>query len=338
MHDIDIIVKQATADVQEAKDLFALEQVKVSYLGKKSEFTAVLKSLGALSAEERPRVGQLVNEAKDAILQSINQRFDVLQQQQLAQQLAADAVDVTLPGRGALSGALHPITRTRERMEAIFSQLGFDIATGPEIETQAHNFDALNIPAHHPARATSDTFYFPGDLLLRTHTSPVQVRYMKQHKPPLKMIAPGRVYRCESDMTHTPMFHQLEGLLVDEHTNFAALKGLLHEFMECFFETSFNMRFRASYFPFTEPSAEVDIECVKCQGKGCRVCGETGWLEIGGCGMVHPNVLEWAGIDSEKYLGFAFGMGIDRMAMLRYGIDDLRILFENDLRFLKQFK
>lgn len=337
MQDIDRIVEQAQAAVAKAEDLATLEQIRVQYLGKKSEFTTILKSLGSLPAEERPKVGSLVNEAKASIQTVLQQRIESFKQAALQEQLAKETIDITLPGRGHGRGSLHPVTRTRQRIEAIFSQLGFDVATGPEIETEAYNFDALNIPSHHPARAMMDTFYIPGNLLLRTHTSPVQIRYMQEQQPPLRMIAPGRVYRCDSDVTHTPMFHQVEGLLIDENTNFAALKGLLHEFMERFFEKSLAMRFRASYFPFTEPSAEVDIECVKCGGKGCRICSYTGWLEVLGCGMVHPNVLQWVNIDSEKYLGFAFGMGIDRMAMLRYGIDDLRLLFENDLRFLQQF-
>ena len=337
MQDIDRIVKQAQSAVAKANDLPAIEQIRVQYLGKKSEFTAVLKSLGNLPAEERPKVGSLVNEAKAQIQEAIQGRMALLKAAKLQQQLAKESIDITLPGRGLRRGSLHPVTKTKQRIESIFAQLGFAVATGPEIETEAYNFDALNIPSHHPARAMMDTFYVPGNMLLRTHTSPVQIRYMENHQPPIRMIAPGRVYRCDSDVTHTPMFHQIEGLLIDENTSFAALKGLLHEFMERFFEKSLAMRFRASYFPFTEPSAEVDIECVKCDGKGCRICSHTGWLEVLGCGMVHPNVLQWVNIDSEKYVGFAFGLGIDRMAMLRYGIDDLRMLFENDLRFLQQF-
>ncbi len=337
MQDINAIVEEAASAVNAADDLSTLEKIRVRYLGKKSEFTAILKSLGSLSAEERPKVGSLVNEAKQSIQQNIAMRTDSLKQAQLNQQLQQETIDITLPGRGVKRGALHPVTRTQQRIEKIFAQLGFNVETGPEIETEAYNFDALNIPTHHPARAMMDTFYFPDNLLLRTHTSPVQIRYMQEQQPPLRMIAPGRVYRSDSDVTHTPMFHQVEGLLVDENTSFADLKGLLQEFMQCFFEKSLTMRFRASYFPFTEPSAEVDIECVKCTGKGCRICSDTGWLEVLGCGMVHPNVLEWVGIDSEKYLGYAFGLGIDRMAMLRYGIDDLRLLFDNDLRLLKQF-
>ena len=260
-----------------------------------------------------------------------------LKEKTLADELGKEAIDITLPGRGKSVGHLHPVTRAMQRIEDYFAQLGFDSVSGQEIETDYYNFDALNIPTHHPARAMHDTFYFDEKTLLRTHTSPVQIRYMLEHKPPLRMIAPGRVYRCDSDLTHTPMFHQVEGLLIDEHTTFADLKGILKNFMAYFFEEDLAIRFRPSYFPFTEPSAEADIACVKCHGKGCRICKNSGWLEVLGCGMVHPNVLKAGGIDPERYSGFAFGAGIDRLAMLRYEIDDLRVLFENDDRFLQQF-
>jgi phenylalanyl-tRNA synthetase alpha chain len=261
----------------------------------------------------------------------------VLESAALAARLAAGRVDVTLPGRGQRPGGLHPITRTLRRIERHFTNAGFAIAEGPEVETPYHNFEALNIPEHHPARAMHDTFYFDAALLLRTHTSPVQIRVMSEQSPPLKFIAPGRVYRCDSDLTHTPMFHQVEGLLVDERVSFADLKGVLYDFLTGFFERDLRLRFRPSYFPFTEPSAEVDIQCVMCEGSGCRVCKQTGWLEVLGCGMVYPEVFKRVGIDAERYLGYAFGMGVERLAMLRYGIDDIRLYFENDLRFLRQF-
>jgi phenylalanyl-tRNA synthetase alpha chain len=334
---LENILNQAHTLIAGTETLQQLAQIRVQYLGKKGELTEYLKSLGQLSAADRPRIGQAVNQVKEALNQHLQQREEKLQAQALAIKLAAEAVDVTLPGRGLGMGSLHVVTRARERIEDFFSEQGFMIAEGPEIEDEFYNFDALNIPAHHPARASHDTFYFPDGKLLRTHTSPVQIRYMHEHKPPLKMIAPGRVYRNESDITHTPMFHQLEGLVVDDKITFADLKSLLHHFMRHFFERDLKMRFRASYFPFTEPSAEADIQCVRCGGAGCRVCSNTGWLEVLGCGMVHPAVLQQGGIDSEKYTGFAFGAGFDRLAMLRYGIDDLRLFFENDCRFLQQF-
>ncbi len=337
MQELENILQQGKQAIAAATDLASLEQLRVQYLGKKGSLTECLKTLGNLPAEERPKAGQAVNQAKKVLAELIQQQQTQLQQAQLHAQLSQETIDITLPGRGEHLGHQHPVTRTRERIEAYFKQLGFAVEEGPEIENEFYNFDALNIPSHHPARAMHDTFYFPEHLLLRTHTSPVQIRYMQEQQPPLRMIAPGRVYRCDSDVTHTPMFHQVEGLLIDEHTNFSELKGLLKDFMEAFFERELKMRFRPSYFPFTEPSAEADIQCTQCQGKGCRICGYTGWLEVLGCGMVHPAVLKAGNIDSEKYLGFAFGMGIDRLAMLRYQIPDLRMLFENDVRFLNQF-
>ena len=334
---LSILVERALADVDASVNLERLDDVRVRLLGKKGQLTEQLKSLGALPAAERPAAGQRINEAKAAIQAAIESRREALEAAALDAELAKGAIDVTLPGRGQESGSLHPVTRTRLRIERIFMQAGFEVATGPEVEDDFHNFEALNIPKNHPARAMHDTFYFPDGRLLRTHTSPVQIRTMRSQPPPFSIIAPGRVYRIDSDMTHTPMFHQVEGMVVGENVSFANLKAMLHTFFERFFERPLAMRLRPSYFPFTEPSAEADIECVFCDGKGCRVCKQTGWLEILGCGMIHPNVLEAAGIDSERWQGYAFGMGIDRLAMLRYGVDDLRLFFENDLQFLKQF-
>lgn len=337
-HELQDILNNAMNAIANAQDLTILEQLRVQYLGKKSILTDYLKKLGQLPPADRPAVGQAVNQAKEKLQELFKQREEILQATVLKAKLAADYIDVTLPGRGQERGSIHPVTRARERIEAFFTQVGFGVAEGPEIENDYYNFAALNFPELHPARAAHDTFYFPDGLLLRTHTSPVQIRVMEKMPPPIKIIAPGRVYRCDSDMTHTPMFHQVEGLLVDEHTNFAELKGLLSDFLRNFFETThLRTRFRPAYFPFTEPSAEVDMSCVLCEGKGCRVCKQTGWLEVLGCGMVHPNVLKAVNIDSERYLGYAFGMGLDRLAMLRYGIPDLRMMFENDVRFLQQF-
>jgi phenylalanyl-tRNA synthetase alpha chain len=331
------LIEQALADVDSSASLAALDEVRVRILGKKGLLTEQLKSLGGLSAAERPAAGQKINDAKTAIISALEMHRIRLETAALAVELAKGALDVTLPGRGQESGSLHPVTRTRLRIERIFAQAGFQVATGPEVEDDFHNFEALNIPKNHPARAMHDTFYFPDGRLLRTHTSPVQIRAMRAQKPPLAVIAPGRVYRIDSDMTHTPMFHQVEGIVVGESVSFANLKAMLHSFVERFFEQPLGMRLRPSYFPFTEPSAEVDIECVFCHGQGCRICKQTGWLEILGCGMIHPNVLAAADIDSEHWQGYAFGMGIERLTMLRYGVDDLRLFFDNDLQFLKQF-
>ena len=331
------LVDRALADVGASADLGALDEVRVRVLGKKGSLTELLKSLGALPGDQRPAAGQRINEAKVAVQSAIEARRLALESSVLERQLRAGAIDVTLPGRGQESGSMHPVTRTRLRIEHLFMQAGFQVASGPEIEDDFHNFEALNIPPNHPARAMHDTFYFPDGRLLRTHTSPVQIRAMRQQKPPLALIAPGRVYRCDSDQTHTPMFHQVEGLVVGEAVSFANLKAMLHGFVERFFERPLGMRLRPSYFPFTEPSAEVDIECVFCQGTGCRVCKQTGWLEILGCGMIHPHVLGACGVDAEHWQGYAFGMGIERLTMLRYGVDDLRLFYENDLQFLKQF-
>ncbi len=336
--ELEQVLEEAQAAVESAQDLRALDEVRVQYLGKSGVFTEQLKGLGKLPKEERPAAGQLINQAKKALQALIEARKVGLEQAALDQRLASERIDVTLPGRDLGRGGLHPVTRTMQRIDDIFGGAGFRVAEGPEIEDDFHNFEALNIPAHHPARAMHDTFYFDEHLLLRTHTSPVQIRVMKDAEPPLKVIAPGRVYRCDSDLTHTPMFHQVEGFMVDEHVTFADLKGVIIAFLQAFFEQEdLAVRFRPSYFPFTEPSAEVDIRCVMCGGDGCRVCSGTGWLEVLGCGMIHPEVMRHVGIDSERYTGYAFGMGVERLAMLRYGVNDLRLFFENDLRFLKQF-
>lgn len=338
MADLQQLLEQAQQAIANAVDLQQLDLVRVQYLGKKGEFTAQLKELGKLPGDQRKQAGQSINEAKRAFQESLEARKATLEADKLNAQLAEQTIDVTLPGRGQDMGGLHPITRTMERIQQMFAGLGFDVAEGPEIEDDYHNFEALNIPSHHPARAMHDTFYFDAKTLLRTHTSPVQVREMETTEPPLRLIAPGRVYRCDSDLTHTPMFHQVEGLMVDQDVSFADLMGTLDQFLRLFFENdALKTRFRPSYFPFTEPSSEVDIQCVMCEGEGCRVCSHTGWLEVLGCGMVHPEVFRHVGIDNEKYTGYAFGMGVERLAMLRYGVNDLRLFFENDLRFLKQF-
>lgn len=321
------LIAQAADAIDAAVDLAALDAVRVAYLGKKGELTERLKTLGQLPVEQRASVGQEINLAKHAVQTRLNERRENLENDALEAKLAADAVDVSLPGRGLSLGGRHPVSRAQSRIERIFTNAGFGVRSGPEIEDEFHNFTALNIPENHPARAMHDTFYFPGGTLLRTHTSPVQIRSIVEEGVPIRIIAPGRVYRCDSDQTHTPMFHQVEGLVIDENVSFANLKAVLHEFVEAFFERKAELRFRPSYFPFTEPSAEVDMRW-----------GEGKWLEILGCGMVHPNVLESAGVDSEKYTGYAFGIGIERLAMLRYGVTDLRTFFENDLRFLRQFR
>ena len=338
MQSLENIKAEAVVAIEAASDIAALEELRVSYLGKKGALTGLLKNLGQLSAEERPKAGAEINAVKQQLNEQLNAPKASLQGAALAAQLAEEAIDVTLPGRRAEMGSLHPITRTIQRMETFFSSMGFEVVEGPEIEDDYHNFEALNIPAHHPARAMHDTFYVDDTHVLRTHTSGVQVRTMEAQQPPIRVICPGRVYRCDSDLTHSPMFHQVEGLLIDETSNFGHLKGLLEDFLQAFFERDdLSVRLRPSYFPFTEPSAEVDIQCVKCSGAGCRVCSHTGWIEVLGCGMVNPKVLEMSGIDPDKYRGFAFGMGVERLSMLRYGIGDLRLNFDNDLRFLAQF-
>ena len=315
-----------------------MDQLRVHYLGKKGVFTEQMKALGKLPPEERREAGQVVNLARDSFQSALDEKKLSLEERVLDERLASETLDVTLPGRGQGGGGLHPVSLTLRRISRLFTNVGFEVVEGPEIEDDYHNFEALNIPASHPARAMHDTFYFDEHTLLRTHTSPVQVRVMESGKPPLRIIAPGRVYRCDSDLTHTPMFHQVEVFLVDETVSFADLKGILYEFLRLFFEKDIQVRFRPSYFPFTEPSAEVDIECVICGGGGCRVCKQSGWLEVMGCGMIHPKVFQHVNIDPETWSGFAFGMGVERLAMLRYGINDLRMFFENDLRFLHQFR
>ncbi len=327
MQELDQLLSRALAEVSGAPDLAALDQARVQFLGKKGELTDQLKQLGSLPAEQRPSAGQAINQAKQTLKTAINERRDTLESARLDAELAAGAVDPTLPGRGQVPGGLHPVTRTLERIEAIFRGAGFAVHDGPQVEDDFHNFTALNIPEEHPARAMHDTFYFADGRLLRTHTSPVQIREMARQGAPIRLIAPGRVYRCDSDQTHTPMFHQVEGLVVDRGVSFAHLKAVLHEFVEVFFERPATLRFRPSYFPFTEPSAEVDV--LSDAGR---------WLEILGCGMVHPNVLRNVDIDPEEYTGYAFGMGVERLAMLRYGVDDLRLFFDNDLQFLRQFR
>jgi phenylalanyl-tRNA synthetase alpha chain len=336
--ELTALTRQALAEIAACTDGPALEEARVRWLGKKGTFTEQLKALGALPAAERPAAGARVNAARDEVIAAIEQRRAMLERAAVERELLAGRIDVTLPGRGEEPGGLHPVTQARLRIETLFRRAGFEVASGPEIEDDFHNFEALNIPPNHPARAMHDTFYFADGRLLRTHTSPVQIRALREHGAPLAIIAPGRVYRCDSDMTHSPMFHQLEGLVVGESISFANMKAALHGFLQSFFERDLAMRLRPSFFPFTEPSAEVDMSCVFCEGRGCRVCKFTGWLEISGCGMVHPNVLRASGVDSERYTGYAFGAGIDRLAMLRYGVNDLRLFFESDLRFLRQFR
>ena len=335
--ELETIMSAAQRSIEDANDIAHLEQLRVKMLGKKGQLTELLKNVSQLSAEERPVYGKAINLAKQTLQKCLSEREAALKSKALEKRLAAEKIDVTLPGRGETLGALHPVNRVLERVVQLFSTMGFSVAEGPEVEDEYYNFEALNIPKHHPARAAVDTFYFDNKKLLRTHTSPVQIHAMEKQRPPLRIITPGRVYRRDSDQTHTPMFHQLEALVVDEHTTFADLKGLLQTFFNRFFETTIRLRFRPSFFPFTEPSAEVDIQHPLCGGKGCRTCGCSGWLEVLGCGMVHPNVLSNVNIDPNQYAGFAFGLGLDRLAMLRYGLDDLRLFFENDLRMLEQF-
>ncbi|MDC0947774.1 phenylalanine--tRNA ligase subunit alpha [Gammaproteobacteria bacterium] len=335
--DTDAIQADALTRIDAATTTQALESLRVEFLGKKGALTQVLKRLGSLAPEQRREFGQAANRVKVRIEQALDIRRVSLSAGEAQQRIAAEKIDVTLPGRGREVGSLHPITRTVRRMEDIFGALGFAVASGPEIEGDWYNFEALNFPPNHPARAMHDTFFVDPETVLRTHTSPVQIRYMLDHEPPLQAIAPGRVYRCDSDMTHSPMFHQLEGLAVDRDIHFGDLKGMLLHFLKEYFETDLQLRFRPSFFPFTEPSAEVDMSCVFCEQKGCRVCSHSGWIEILGCGMVHPVVLKNGGIDPDKYSGYAFGMGIERLCMLRYGVNDLRMFFDNDLPMLRQF-
>ena len=337
MQQVKNIQEECLIEISEAKDKTSIESVRVKYLGKKGLITGLMKTLSNLPKEEKPKIGQEINAAKKILQQKISARLSKIHNDELKEMLISEKLDVTLPSVGQKGGGIHPVTRTLLRIEEFFIGAGFEVETGPEIEDDYHNFSALNIPDHHPARAMHDTFYFDRNTVLRTHTSGVQIRTMERETPPIKMIAPGRVYRCDSDVTHTPMFHQVEGLWIDKKISFSDLKGLLQVFLVEFFEKELKTRFRPSYFPFTEPSAEVDIECVMCEGNGCRVCKQTGWLEVLGCGMVHPNVLKSGKIDTDAFQGIAFGMGVERLAMLKYGINDLRLFFESDLRFLKQF-
>lgn len=336
MEALEQLQAEAQKAIADAEKLSNLEQYRVDFLGKKGSITALLKGLGKLPPEERPKAGAKINEVKADLQQLIESRKTELENVAMEAQLTADTIDVTLPTSRS-AGSLHPVTRTIDRITTIFSTAGYRVEQGPEIENDFHNFEALNIPSHHPARAMHDTFYIDAAHVLRTHTSPVQVRTMMSQSQPLKIICPGRVYRCDSDVTHTPMFHQVEGLLVGKQSSFADLKGTVDAFLKAFFEKEVPVRFRPSYFPFTEPSAEVDIACTHCDGQGCRICKQTGWLEVMGCGMVHPNVFESCGLDPSTTQGFAFGMGVERLAMLRYKVKDLRTFFENDIQFLKQF-
>ncbi len=334
---LDELKKQAREELGSVSDEAALQNLKARFLGKKGAITEILKGMKDLSPEERPKMGQLVNEAKSFVEDLVESRLDSLREEKKNRSLFEERIDVTLPGKGLPVGAKHPVTQVMEEIVSIFERMGFEVAEGPEVETDYYNFEALNIPKNHPARDMQDTFYISDDVVLRTHTSPVQIRIMEKLKPPVKIIAPGRVYRNDSDVSHTPMFHQIEGLLVDEHVTFGDLKGVLTEFVRLVFGEGIGVRFRPSFFPFTEPSAEMDMQCMICGGKGCRVCKDTGWLEILGCGMVDPEVYKSVDYDSSKYSGFAFGMGIERITMLKFGINDIRLFFENDARFLRQF-
>jgi phenylalanyl-tRNA synthetase alpha chain len=337
MSDLAKLEQEAMQAIKGCTDLGSLEKKRVEYLGKRGFVTLLLRSLSTCSPSERRDRGALINAVKRRIGLLINTQKELLEHLSIENQLQSEAVDVSLPGRSVDVGGIHPVTRTLERIQQFFCAVGYSVATGPEIEDEYHNFEALNIPPHHPARAMHDTFYVENNKVLRTHTSPVQVRAMCSQNPPIRIICPGKVFRCDSDLTHTPMFHQVEGLVVDESISFADLKGVVNQFLQSFFEVESKVRFRPSYFPFTEPSAEVDIQCSNCMGDSCRVCGYTGWLEVMGCGMVHPNVFRHCNVNTERYTGFAFGMGVERLAMLRYGVNDLRLFFENELRFLKQF-
>ena len=342
MQNLDELSSEILSAVEAADTTDALEAVRIDALGKKGRISLMMRELGGMDPEERKVAGQTLNKVKDGIAAAIETRQAALSRAALDARLAAEAVDVSLPSRPETEARLHPLSRTIEEVVAIFAEMGFTVAEGPDIESDYYNFTALNIPEQHPARQEHDTFYLPPDdegrrKVLRTHTSPVQIRTMVNEEPPIRIVAPGRVYRCDSDLTHTPMFHQIEGLVVDRDISFADLKGTIITFLNRFFEADLDVRFRPSYFPFTEPSAEVDVQCVMCEGAGCRVCSHTGWLEVMGCGMVHPKVFEQTGVDTSVYTGFAFGMGIERLAMLRYGIGDLRLFYENDLQFLNQF-
>lgn len=335
---LDNILESTLGEINAADSLKTIEEIRVANFGRKGKISGLMAELGKLDPSERKTRGAEINRVRTALIDALEAKKQALETAELNEKLKAETVDITQPGRRSEIGSLHPITRTMMRIHEFFGSLGFDIVQGPEIESDFYNFEALNIPEHHPARAMFDTFYFDDHMLLRTHTSNTQIHVMEEQKPPIQMIGYGRVYRCDSDVTHSPMFHQVEGLVVNKDVTFASLKGILTEFMQAFFEKDLKLRFRPSFFPFTEPSAEVDIECVICNGDGCRVCKNTGWLEVLGCGMVHPNVFKAVNIDPEAYQGFAFGMGIERLAMLRYGVNDLRLYYENDMRFLMQFR
>ena len=335
--DLEVLLQAGLSDIADANNSKDLEGVRVQLLGKQGSVTTQLKTIGALAPEDRSAFGAAVNRVRVELTTVLESRSVAIAEVERQADIESQRVDVTLPGRGVAPGGLHPVTRTLRKIERIFLRAGFSVAYGPEIEDDFHNFEALNIPKNHPARAMHDTFYIDPETVLRTHTSPVQVRYLEDHSPPVNIIAPGRVYRCDSDVTHTPMFHQLEGLAVDTDISFGDLKGILIFFLQEFFERDLPVRFRPSFFPFTEPSAEVDMGCVFCDGAGCRICGQSGWLEVLGCGMVHPEVFTQVGIDNERYTGYAFGLGIERLAMLRYGVNDLRVFFENETSFLRQF-
>ena len=337
MKNIQLLENEAMKAIKESLDIKSLEQIKIDYLGKKSSLSTLLRGLGELTPKERPLAGASINVAKKRITNEIERRQNEIVLIEINSRLEKETLDITLPGRCSDKGSLHLVSQTIERIESFFTNIGFKVEKGPEIEDDYHNFEALNIPSHHPARAMHDTFYINQNNVLRTHTSPVQIRTMETQDPPLRIICPGKVYRCDSDLTHTPMFHQVEGLVLDKNISMANLKGIIIQFLNAFFEEDLPIRFRPSYFPFTEPSAEVDMQCANCKGKGCRICKDTGWLEVMGCGMVHTAVLSHCNIDPEKYSGFAFGMGVERLSMLRYGVTDLRLFFENDLKFLKQF-
>lgn len=337
MKNIELLEDEAMKAIKESLDIKSLEQIKIDYLGKKSSLSTLLRGLGELTPKERPLAGASINVAKKRITNEIERRQNEIVLIEINSRLEKETLDITLPGRCSDKGSLHLVSQTIERIESFFTNIGFKVEKGPEIEDDYHNFEALNIPSHHPARAMHDTFYINQNNVLRTHTSPVQIRTMETQDPPLRIICPGKVYRCDSDLTHTPMFHQVEGLVLDKNISMANLKGIVIQFLNAFFEEDLPIRFRPSYFPFTEPSAEVDMQCANCKGKGCRICKDTGWLEVMGCGMVHTAVLSHCNIDPEKYSGFAFGMGVERLSMLRYGVTDLRLFFENDLKFLKQF-
>ncbi|NLA58746.1 MAG: phenylalanine--tRNA ligase subunit alpha [Firmicutes bacterium] len=327
----------AWRQIAEAGDTRQLDQIRVQYLGKKGELTGLLRSMGSLSPEERPVVGKMVNELREELERLLKERYGALEAMELERRLKEEKIDITLPGRRPARGRKHPLTQVLDEIKAFFIGMGFQVVEGPEVELDYYNFEALNIPPDHPARDMQDTFFITEDILLRSQTSPVQIRVMEKQQPPVRIIAPGKVYRVDLDATHSPMFHQVEGLLVDDSTTFGDLKGILAAFIEAMFGKGRGVRFRPSFFPFTEPSAEVDVECIMCDGAGCRLCSNTGWLEILGSGMVDPRVLEKVGYDPKQYQGFAFGVGVERIAMLKYGIDDIRLFFENDIRFLRQF-